>query len=277
MTILQAAILGLIQGLTEFLPVSSSGHLVLAEHLLGVPPSNDITFEVFVHFGTFLSVVVVFRNDILAMFRTFFQAFVPFRLNKEYYQTHEHFRLAISILVGSIPAAYVGIRYEDSISQAFADPKLVAVMLVVTGMILFLTGMAKPVEGKKVGLRSALVIGIAQAAAIIPGISRSGSTISTALYLNVQPYYAARFSFLLSLPVIAGATLLKTKDLLAHGGASEGVLALIIGTVVSFCSGYFAIKVLLRIIERGKIRWFSLYCLVVGVLGILFIESLPQQ
>ena len=271
MTIWQAAILGLIQGLTEFLPVSSSGHLVLVQYLLNVPASNDVTFEVFVHFGTFLSVVVVFWKDVVGIVRSLVGAFVPFRLNKEYYREHEHFRLAIYILIGSVPAAFVGILYEDSVSLAFADPKLVAVMLVVTGLILFLTGLAKPVEGKKVGFLSAVVIGLAQAVAIIPGISRSGSTIATALYQKIEPYHAARFSFLLSLPVIAGATLLKTKDLIMNGGASEGLAALLVGTVVSFASGYFAIKILLRVIERGKIRLFALYCLIVGILGILFI------
>lgn len=271
MTVLQAALLGLIQGLTEFLPVSSSGHLVLAEHLLRVRTSNDITFEVFVHFGTLLSVVVVFWKDVLAITKSFFQAFIPLRLNREYYRNHEPFRLSIYIFLGSIPAAFVGLRYEDVISEAFTDPKLVSVMLVITGLILFLTGLAKPVVGKKVGLVSALVIGLAQAVAIIPGISRSGSTISTALYQKIEPYYAARFSFLLSLPVIAGATLLKVKDLIVHGGSAEGLSALVVGMLVSFGSGYVAIKFLLRIIERGKLRWFSLYCLIVGVLGILFI------
>lgn len=271
MTILEAAILGLIQGLTEFLPVSSSGHLVLGQYLLNVKTSSDITFEVFVHFGTFLSVVVVFWKDVVGIVKAFVQAFVPFRLNKAYYQEHEHFRLAVAILISSIPAAFVGLQFEDSIAEAFADPKLVSVMLVITGLILFLTGLAKPVEGKRVGIISSFLIGCAQALAIIPGISRSGSTISAALYLKVEPYYAARFSFLMSLPVIAGATLLKTKDLVMNGGASESVLALLVGLIVSFCSGYFAIKWLLKIIERGKIRWFSAYCLAVGILGILFI------
>lgn len=271
MTLLQAAILGLVQGLTEFLPVSSSGHLVLVEQLLHVQKSNDITFEVFVHFGTFLSVVAVFWKDIIAIIRSFFEAFVPFRLNKEYYREQEHFRLATYILVGSVPAAIVGLKYEDAISEAFTDPKLVAVMLVITGLILFLTGLVKPIEGKKVNFASALVIGIAQAVAVIPGISRSGSTISSALYQKIEPYHAARFSFLLSLPVIAGATLLKTKELIVNGGAAEGFPALFVGMVVAFASGYFAIKFLLRIMERGKLRWFSLYCLIVGVLGILFI------
>jgi undecaprenyl-diphosphatase len=165
----------------------------------------------------------------------------------------------------------VGLRYEDDIAQAFTDPKLVAVMLVVTGLVLFLTGLAKPLPGKKVGFIAALLIGVAQAIAIVPGLSRSGLTISAALYQKVEPYHAARFSFLLSLPVIAGATLLKVKDLFVHGETSERVVPLLIGTLVSFVSGYVAIRFLLRILERGNVRWFSWYCLLVGVLGVILI------
>jgi undecaprenyl-diphosphatase len=271
-TIVQAVILGLIQGLTEFLPVSSSGHLVLGEHLLNVRTSTDITFEVFVHFGTLMSVVVVFWKDIVGIVQSLFRAVVPWRLSVQYYRENELFRLSLCILLGSIPAAYVGLRFEHAVAEAFTDPKLVAVMLIVTGLILFLTGLSKPVVGKRVNVVSALLIGVAQAMAIIPGISRSGSTISTALYLKIDPYHAARFSFLLSLPAVAGASLLKAKDVIVHGGSSEGIVPLIVGMVVSFGSGYVAIRFLLRIIERGKIRWFSLYCLLVGTLGILFIQ-----
>ncbi len=271
MTILQSVILGVVQGLTEFLPVSSSGHLVLAEHLLGIQNTGDITFEVFVHFGTFCSVVVVFWNDIVAIVRSLLNAFSPFQFNKAYYRKHEEFRTAVHVVVGTIPAGIVGWKYEHAISETFSDPKLVAAMPVVTALILFLTGLAKPIKGKKVGFVSAIIIGVAQAVAVIPGISRSGSTMSTALYLRTDPYQAARFSFLLSLPVIAGATLLKTKELVQSGTTLHGLFALSVGTLVAFVSGYFAIKILLRIMERGQFRWFSLYCLTVGVLGILFI------
>jgi undecaprenyl-diphosphatase len=271
MTILQAVILGAVQGLTEFLPVSSSGHLVLAEKLLGIQNTGDITFEVFVHFGTFCSVVVVFWKDILAIVRSLINALSPFRLNKTYYDTHEEFRTAVHVVVGTIPAGIVGWKFEHTISETFTDPKLVAAMLVVTALILFLTGLAKPIKGKTVGFVSSIIVGLAQALAVIPGISRSGSTMSTALYLKTDPYQAARFSFLLSLPVIAGATLLKTKELVQSGATLQGVSALCVGTVVAFVSGYFAIKILLRIMERGRFRWFSFYCLTVGVLGILFI------
>ena len=270
MTILQAIILGIVQGLTEFLPVSSSGHLVLVEHLLRVPPTTDIAFEVFVHFGTLASVVVVLWNDIVQMVRSLFIAFRGLHVATQY-RENEYFRLGVFIVLGSIPAAVIGLRFEDSVSAAFTDPKLVAVMLVLTGLILFLTRLASQPSGKRIGIISALIIGMAQAFAIIPGISRSGSTISMGMYLRISPLQAARFSFLLSVPVIAGATLLKTKEIFENGFSIDYFLPIFIGTVVSFGSGYFAIKFLLRIVEKGKFSVFAYYCLFVGTIGIIFL------
>ena len=270
MTILQAIVLGIVQGLTEFLPVSSSGHLVLVEHLLRVPPSNDITFEVFVHFGTLVSVVVVLWDDIVQMVRSLFHAFRGFHVAAQY-RENEYFRLGVFIILGSIPAAIVGIRFEDDVSAAFTDPKLVAVLLILTGLILFLTRLVSQPHRKRIGIISALVIGLAQAFAIIPGISRSGSTISTGMYLKVSPLQAARFSFLLSVPVIAGATLLKTKEIFELGFSFDYILPILIGTAVSFGSGYFAIKFLLRIVEKGRFSVFAFYCLFVGTFGIIYL------
>lgn len=271
MSILQAALLGLVQGLTEFLPISSSGHLVLAEHLLNIQQTNDITFEVFVHFGTLMSIVLVFWKDILAIVQSVLQAFRPVNFRAEFYRTNEHVRLGLGIMLGSIPAAVIGLKYENQITAAFGDPKLVAVMLVLTGLILFLTRLAHPVEGKSVGLAASFLIGISQAVAITPGISRSGTTISTALYLGISPVHAARFSFLLSLPAVFGATIVKLRHVVELGTPASGLLPMIVGMGVAFLSGYVAIKYLLRIIERGKFSWFSVYCLVVGILAILFL------
>lgn len=270
MTLLQAVILGIVQGLTEFLPVSSSGHLVLVEHLLKVPASDDITFEVFVHFGTLVSVVVVLWKDIVQITTTVFEAFKgPGIVVK--YRENEYFRLAIFILAASIPAAVVGIKFEDDVSAAFSDPKLVAVMLIVTGLILFLTRTVSQLGQRRIGIVSALVIGMAQAFAVIPGISRSGSTISAGMFLKVPPLQAARFSFLLSVPVIAGATFLKTIDIIKEGVSFDYLLPILVGTAVSFASGYFAIKFLLRIVEKGKFSVFAFYCLFAGTIGIIFL------
>ena len=269
MSLLNAVLLAILQGFTEFLPVSSSGHLVLAQELLHLHGLQLIAFDVFVHFGTLISVVFVFWHDILEMMRSFIKAFASMKLKQEY-ENAEHFRLGVAIIIGSIPAGVIGILYRHQIEAAFTDPKLVAMNLVITGLILFLTRLTKPVEGKKVGLVSALIIGIAQAVAILPGISRSGSTMSTALYLKTSPAQAARFSFLLSVPVIAGASLLEGYKIFKHGN-DLGIMPLLVGTVVSAIAGYFSIKVLLKIMEKGKFSWFSFYCLTIGILGILFI------
>lgn len=271
MTILQAIVLGAVQGLTEFLPVSSSGHLVLVQHLLKVPITEDITFEVFVHFGTLLSVLVALWPEVRQIVLSVATVFTKIHLTHRHYRENEYFRLGLLIILGSVPAAVVGIRYEDAISGTFTDPKLVAVMLVLTGLILFLTRLAEPSPDKKVGLLSAVLVGIAQAIAIIPGISRSGSTISTAMYLRISPLQAARFSFLLSVPVIGGATLMKIKEIVEQGITIEYLVPIVIGTAVAFSSGYLAIRFLLRIIEQGRFSIFSYYCLGVGTLGIIFI------
>ncbi len=269
MSALQAIFLGLIQGLTEFLPVSSSGHLVLGQHLLKVQDPEVLSFDVYVHFGTLISVCVIFWKDILEIVRATWKALISLNF-KESYNTVEHFRLGIAILVGSIPAAFVGLQFREQIEAAFSDPKLVAVNLVITGLILFLTRLPRPTEGKKVGIVSGFVVGIAQAVAILPGISRSGLTMSTALYLKLSPLLAARFSFLLSIPVIAGAALLETKNVFRHG-METGFAPLALGIVSAAITGYIAIKILLSVMERGKFSWFAFYCLAIGVAGIVFI------
>jgi len=244
--------------------------LVLAQQLLNL--HNDpqmFIFTIFVHFGTLISVVIIFRKDIYEIFKSFFTAFTALRQKKEYEKT-DHFRLGLAIIIGSIPAGIIGLMYRHQVEAAFTDPKLVAMNLVITGLILFLTRLARPMAGKRVGLVTAFIIGIAQAFAILPGISRSGSTMSTGLYLKIPPVQAARFSFLLSVPVIAGATLLEGNRLVNYGTALDW-LPILIGTAVSAIAGYFGIKVLLKIMEKGKFRWFSVYCLIVGILAIIFI------
>ena len=269
MRILDAVLLGILQGFTEFLPVSSSGHLVLGEQLLNLHGPQLIAFDVFAHFGTLISVVVVFWSDIVAVANSFFRAFTTFHVIEEYEQSAP-FRLGVSLAVATIPAAVIGVMYRRQIEAAFSDPKMVSMNLVITGLILFLTRLARPKQGKQIGIASAVWIGIAQAFAILPGISRSGSTMSTAQYLKHAPVLGARFSFLLSIPAIAGATLLEGVSYF-QSGAELGVAPMIVGAAVSAAAGYVAIKLLLRIVERGKFSWFSFYCLAAGLVGIIFI------
>ena len=271
MSILDALILGFVQGLTEFLPISSSGHLVLTEYLLGVGGQQDIIFEVFVHFGTVLSILTVYFSDARDLTMSAFRGIAhPTRL-KANYKEDASFRMMVQILLSAIPAGVIGILLEDSIAAAFSDPKLVATMLIVTGLILFLTRLFRTAETKPFTLLIAFLVGCAQALAIIPGISRSGSTISMAMYWKVDPQQAARFSFLMSVPVILGATMLKLLDVIRDGISSEGILVLIVGTLTAYISGVGAIKLLLRVIAFGRIRLFAFYCLLAGSAGILFL------
>ncbi len=270
MSIFQAAFLGLVQGLTEFLPVSSSGHLVLARQLLNVSNPEMLSFDVYVHFGTLISVCIIFRSDIGRITMSFWDA-ARTQTWKPAYETNEYFRLGAAIFVASVPAAIVGMMYHDQIADMFRDPKLVSVNLVMTGLFLFLTRFPRSVEGKRLGIISGFIIGLAQSVAILPGISRSGSTISAALFLRISPSLAARFSFLLSVPVIAGAALLETRTMVRQG-MEMGFAPFIVGLLAAALTGYFAIKLLLRIIERGRFSWFAFYCFVVGIAGILFIS-----
>lgn len=271
MTWWQAALLGLIQGLTEFLPISSSGHLVLGKHLLGLEAAgvDDITFEVFAHFGTVLSIVTVYWRHILDILTETFGAVThPAELG-ERYRTSEGFRFALFILITMVPTGLIYLLFKEDLEAAFQNPRLVCAMLLVTGLLLLLTLLRKHPNGKLNPVK-VLLIGLAQGAAMIPGISRSGSTICTALYQNVAPEKAANFSFLMSLPVIVGATLLKTLELLEQG-ATMGWMPLVIGTLVAYAAGIVAIKIVLDFVRRGNLQYFAYYCFIVGTLGLLFI------
>ncbi len=271
MSLLDAVLLGIIQGLTEFLPISSSGHLVLGQELLNSGYRSNITFEVFVHFGTLLSVVFMFWKDIQLIFLSIFELLKNPTKLKLLFKTNEHFKIAVLIILGSIPAAVIGLLFEDGIEVLFNDPKFVSVMLLITGLILFLTKFSNPKEGSSVSFASAIIIGIAQAVAILPGISRSGITISSAIYLGVSRENAAKFSFLLSLPVIFGATILKTNEVIQSSISNQQVLIYFIGTAVAAISGYASIKVVIGFLKKKRFSWFSYYCFIVGILGILFI------
>lgn len=271
MSIIEAILLGIVQGLTEFLPISSSGHLVLGQELLGIVHQKDIAFEVFVHFGTLISVVGMFWKDIHLIILSIVRVISHPSKIKSIYKENYHFRIAVYIIIGSLPAGIIGFMFKNEVEFLFNDPKFVAVMLLITGLILFLTKFSNPREDSKVGLASAIIIGFAQAVAIIPGISRSGITISSGLFLRVSPAHAARFSFLLSLPVIFGATVLEAKELLAVPLPAERFLILFVGTIVAAISGYIAIKLVLGILQKKKFSWFAYYCFLVGILGIFFI------
>ncbi|HIP32633.1 MAG TPA: undecaprenyl-diphosphate phosphatase [Crocinitomicaceae bacterium] len=258
MSFLEALILGIIQGLTEFLPVSSSGHLEIVKAIQGQELSGEssMMMTVVLHFATALSTVVVFRKDILEIIKGLFQ----FKMNEE-------FMFALKIVLSMIPAAIVGLLFDDVIEGFFnGQILLVGVMLIVTGLLLFLADRAKNTN-KKVSVSNSIVIGIAQAIAILPGISRSGATIGTSVLLGVDRSKAARFSFLMVVPLIFGK---MAKDLMSDDFTTEGVSmsAISIGFIAAFITGIIACTWMIALVKKSKLSYFSYYCFAVGTLAI---------
>ncbi|MBT3447803.1 MAG: undecaprenyl-diphosphate phosphatase [Bacteroidetes Order II. Incertae sedis bacterium] len=266
----ESVILGLVQGLTEFLPVSSSGHLVLGQHLLGLETAaGDVLFEVLVHFGTIMSVFWVYRERIQSLTIGFCRRAVRVSELGQSYKTDEHFRMGVQILITMIPTFTVYAIWGSEIEAAFGSPKLASGMLLVTGVLLLLTRLRRAPSGQITAPKSFL-IGLAQSAAMIPGISRSGATICTALYQNVEPSKAADFSFLMLLPVVIGATIFKIGEALGQAAVADwGVLLL--GTLVAFISGIAAIRLVLDVVRRGRLQYFAIYCFIAGGLGLILI------
>ncbi|MBI1287571.1 MAG: UDP-diphosphatase [Flavobacteriales bacterium] len=260
MGLLEALILGIIQGLTEFLPVSSSGHLELAKALLGdnSVPEESLLFTVVVHAATALSTVVVFRKDILEILKGLFQ-----------FKWNEETEFSVKIIISMIPAAVIGVLFNDEIEALFNKQiLLVGAMLIITGLLLFLADRAKRTE-KHVGFGHSLIIGISQAIAILPGISRSGATISTSVLLGIDREKAARFSFLMVVPLILGK---MAKDVMDGNISSEttNVLPLIVGFLAAFVCGLLACTWMIALVKKSQLRYFSFYCFAVGF-GAIFI------
>lgn len=265
MDVLQSFLLGLIQGLTEFLPISSSGHLALGKYFLGGETEAGITFEVVVHFGTLCSILIYYKSDLIRLIGSGF-SFLKSPVTKK---DDPDVKIILFILVSMIPAFIVGFTLKDYVESIFDSPLLVSGMLILTGFILFMTKFAKAPEGE-ITLGKSFLIGLSQAFAMIPGISRSGSTISTALYLGIKREDAANFSFLMVIPVIGGAMLLQIKEMMEVGVSDAQVLSLVIGFFTSFISGYFALKYLIIILKKKGFHYFAYYCWLVGGVGIIY-------
>ncbi|MDL2328342.1 undecaprenyl-diphosphate phosphatase [Desulfosarcina sp. OttesenSCG-928-A07] len=271
MNTLEAMILGAVQGLTEFLPVSSSGHLVLFQHLFGIE-EPALFFDICLHGGTLLAVVVVFFREIMELLTTLIT--LPARLKKAgslslLWQTDPAFRMAVCIVTGSIPTGILGILFKDRVHQLFASPMLVGGMLILTGALLWMTRRVQK-QGRPVlqmTLKDAVVIGVVQGMAIIPGISRSGSTISAALFLGVDREAAGRYSFLLSIPAILGALVLGLVS--PELETTISIKALLLGSVVAAIVGWLALVVLLRVVSRGRLYWFAPYCWLAGLVTLV--------
>lgn len=252
MSLIQAIILGLIQGLTEFLPISSSGHLVLAQKIFGITEPTLI-FDTSVHLGTLIAVFAVFQNDILSILKKPFQ------------------KLTWLLLAGTIPTAVIGVLFKDTFEQLFHTGSTLGFEFLITGAVLLWSGMQR--SGRK-GVREttyldAALIGVMQGAAIMPAISRSGFTISGALFRNLDREFAAKFSFLLSIPAILGATVFQVKDVMEAGSGGIGYGSLMAGSLAAAFAGYVSIKYMLEILRKGKVKYFAYYVFIIGILVII--------
>ena len=259
MDVLNAIILGIIQGLTEFLPVSSSGHLEIFKVILGDNklPNESLLMTVILHFATACSTIVVFKDDIKDLILGLFS-----------FEKNDSFWFSVKIILSMVPAVFVGFFFESEIESLFnGNLTIVGAMLILTGALLFLADKAKPSE-KKISLSSSLLVGIAQAIAIIPGISRSGSTISTAVILGIDKENAAKFSFLMVVPLIIGKVI---KDIASAETIvnNESVFPLIIGFVFAFITGMIACKWMIKLVKNSKLKYFSIYCFLIGIFSII--------
>lgn len=261
---IQAIVLGLVQGLTEYLPVSSSGHLAIGSYLFGVDGEENLTFTILVHIATVLSTLVILWKEVSWIFKGLFQ----FRMNDET-------RYFINILISMIPVGIVGLFFKDAVEKVFGSGLLiVGCMLLLTASLLAFSYFAKPRQKGMLSKKDAFIIGLAQAAAVMPGLSRSGSTIATGLLLGNKKEKLAQFSFLMVIPPILGEALLDILKAVRGGAeAAVGNLSLTVmlaGFIAAFVSGCLACKWMIRIVKNGKLIYFAIYCAIAGALTIFF-------
>lgn len=259
---LQALVLGLLQGLTEYLPVSSSGHLTIGSYLFGLNGEDNLAFTVVVHVATVLSTLVVLWKEIDWILKGLFK----FKMNDET-------KYFINILISMIPVGIVGVFFKDQVEEVFGSGLLiVGCMLIVTAALLVFSYYARPRQRENISPLHAFIIGLAQAVAVLPGLSRSGSTIATGLLLGNKKEKLAQFSFLMVIPPILGEALLDVVKGLKGEEAFGGIdaLPLIVGFVAAFVSGCIACKWMINIVKKGKLVWFGVYCAIAGAATIVF-------
>ena len=275
----EAILLGLIQGLTEFLPVSSSGHLEIGKVLLGVETNDDLLFTTMVHAATVLSTIVVFRKQIWDLLKGFFCGLKGIKVENGALVCNDQTDYLLKMVVSMIPVFVVGVFFKDSVEALFGSITVVGVALVMTALLLFFSDYASR-PGRKsifpentyrngISYWQALAVGVGQAFAVMPGLSRSGTTISTGLICGVKREVMAQFSFLMVLVPILGETFL---DVVGgdFGASSVGALSLVLGFVSAFLSGLFACKVMIALVKRARLSWFALYCLIAAAAIFMF-------
>lgn len=253
MHILEAILLGVLQGLTEFLPVSSSGHIELGKYLFGIELKDDLLFSLFLHLATVLSTIIVFRKDILSIIKELFQ----FKFN-------EATRFVTYILISMLPVFIVGIFFKDAVESFYnGNIAFVGAMLIITGLLLLASEKINA-KTRNLNAPSAFIIGIAQAIAVLPGISRSGATIATGLISGVDRSAIARFSFLMVIPPIIGASILDVGNISNSKYNSTDILNMCAGFMAAFLTGLFACKLMIRLVKNSKLIYFAIYCFLVG-------------
>jgi len=251
--ILEAILLGVLQGLTEFLPVSSSGHIELGKYLFGIELKDDLLFSLFLHLATVLSTIIVFRKDILSIIKELFQ----FKFN-------EATRFVTYILISMLPVFIVGIFFKDAVESFYnGNIAFVGAMLIITGLLLLASEKINA-KTRNLNAPSAFIIGIAQAIAVLPGISRSGATIATGLISGVDRSAIARFSFLMVIPPIIGASILDVGNISNSKYNSTDILNMCAGFMAAFLTGLFACKLMIRLVKNSKLIYFAIYCFLVG-------------
>ena len=268
MSWIEALLLGIVQGLTEYLPVSSSGHLAIGQYLFGVNGEDALDFTIIVHIATVLSTCLILWKEIVWLFKDFFK-----------FKWNEGTKYIVNILISMIPVMIVGFFFKDKVEAVFGSGLLVVgICLLITASLLAFSYFAKPRQKENISPVHAFIIGIAQAVAVMPGLSRSGSTIATGLLLGNKKEKLAQFSFLMVIPPILGEALLDAKDLFfpsAEAAASAAAtvptstFALIVGFVAAFVTGCFACKWMINLVKKGKLIWFAVYCAIVGILAIV--------
>ena len=260
MTFIEAILLGTLQGATEFLPVSSSGHLVLAQHLIGDFEQPGVLFDVLLHVGTMIAVAIYFWRDLAGLVSSLWR--------RDAMAKNQRFMVAL-LIGGSIPTAVIGLLFKDFFIGLFERPEIVCMMLLITGLLLWAAERLRRTENsrRQMTFVDALVVGTVQGCAIIPGISRSGSTIAALLMRGIDGETAARFSSLLALPAVFGAALLSLKDL--DQAAGNTFFPYAAGTLAALVTGLFCIHLLMGVIRRRRLHWFALYCWLAGGTGLI--------
>lgn len=270
MSLLEAIVLGLIQGLTEFIPVSSSGHLVIAQEFLTGFKQPSLLFDIMLHVGTLGAALIYFRRDLKQILISVFSG-----KSQSGAETISGRKLGLMVIIGSVPTAVIGVVFKDIFESFFNKPELAAGMLLITAVMLWGADRIKKADHTldKMTWANAVLIGIIQGCAIIPGISRSGSTIATGIFCKLERDLAARYSFLLMIPAVSGATLLEARHLIKMWQSPDNIGFLLAGTLTALGVGYVTIDILMRIVRQKRLSYFAYYCLAVGLLSLILLAG----